>query len=110
MRGHVTAYDTKTGKRVWRAYSMGPDSEILFDPEKTMSLGKPVGKDSSLKTWNGDQWKIGGGSAWGWYLLRSRAQPLLLRHRQPLDLEPGAARRTRRQADRPEVDDVDHRP
>ena len=32
-----------------------------------MSLGKPVGKDSSLKTWNGDQWKIGGGTAWGWY-------------------------------------------
>ncbi len=23
-----------------------------------MMLGKPVGKDSSLKTWNGDQWKI----------------------------------------------------
>ena len=58
---------------VWRAYSMGPDSEILFDPEKTMSLGKPVGKDSSLKTWTGDQWKIGGGSTWGWYLVRSRS-------------------------------------
>ena len=47
--------------------SLGPDNEILFDPEKTMSLGKPVGKDSSLKTWNGDQWKIGGGTAWGWF-------------------------------------------
>jgi len=55
VRGHVTAYDAKTGQRVWRAYSIGPDDEILFDPEKTMSLGKPVGKDSSLKTWNGDQ-------------------------------------------------------
>ena len=32
-----------------------------------MSLGKPVGKDSSIKTWTGDQWKIGGGSTWGWY-------------------------------------------
>ena len=46
---------------------MGPDEDILFDPEKTMSLGKPVGKDSSLKTWTGDQWKLGGGSIWGWY-------------------------------------------
>jgi PQQ-dependent dehydrogenase (methanol/ethanol family) len=27
----------------------------------------PVGKDSSLKTWKGDQWKIGGGTTWGWY-------------------------------------------
>jgi PQQ-dependent dehydrogenase (methanol/ethanol family) len=67
VRCHMTAYDLKTGKRVWRAYSMGPDDEILVDPEKTTSLGKPVGKDSSLKTWNGDQWKIGGGSTWGWY-------------------------------------------
>ncbi len=67
VRGHVTAYDAKTGKQLWRAYTLGPDSETLFDPEKTMSLGKPVGKDSSLKTWNGDQWKIGGGTAWGWF-------------------------------------------
>ena len=67
VRGHVTAYNIKDGKRVWRGYSVGPDDELLFDPEKTVSLGKPVGKDSSLKTWNGDQWKIGGGTAWGWY-------------------------------------------
>jgi lanthanide-dependent methanol dehydrogenase len=62
----VTAYDLKDGKRVWRAYSEGPDNEILVDPEKTTDLGKPVGKDSSLKTWEGDQWKIGGGCTWGW--------------------------------------------
>jgi lanthanide-dependent methanol dehydrogenase len=66
VRCHVTAYDINSGKKVWRAYSMGPDSDILVDAEKTMSLGKPVGKDSSLKTWNGDQWKIGGGSTWGY--------------------------------------------
>jgi PQQ-dependent dehydrogenase (methanol/ethanol family) len=63
---HVTAYDTKTGKQAWRAYSEGPDDQILFDPAKTTSLGKPVGKDSSLATWQGDQWKIGGGCTWGW--------------------------------------------
>ena len=62
----VTAYDLKDGKRVWRAYSEGPDNAILVDPEKTTDLGKPVGKDSSLKTWEGDQWKIGGGCTWGW--------------------------------------------
>ena len=39
----------------------------LIDPEKTTELGKPVGKDSSLNTWKGDQWKIGGGATWGWY-------------------------------------------
>jgi lanthanide-dependent methanol dehydrogenase len=63
---HMTAYDENTGKRVWRGYSEGPDNEILVDPEKTTDLGKPIGKDSSLKTWEGDQWKIGGGCTWGW--------------------------------------------
>ncbi|WP_441243413.1 lanthanide-dependent methanol dehydrogenase XoxF5 [Tardiphaga sp. 768_D3_N2_1] len=63
---HMTAYDLKTGKLAWRAYSEGPDDQIMVDPEKTMALGKPVGKDSSIKTWQGDQWKIGGGCTWGW--------------------------------------------
>lgn len=67
VRCHVTAYDTKTGKQVWRGYSMGPDNEMLVDPQKTTALGKPIGPDSSLKTWEGDQWKIGGGCTWGWY-------------------------------------------
>ncbi len=63
---HVTAYDLKSGKQVWRAFSEGPDDQIMVDPDKTTELGKPVGKDSSLKTWQGDQWKIGGGCTWGW--------------------------------------------
>jgi len=63
---HVTAYDIKDGKQVWRAFSEGSDKEIMVDPDKTTDLGKPVGKDSSLKTWEGDQWKIGGGCTWGW--------------------------------------------
>jgi lanthanide-dependent methanol dehydrogenase len=67
VRGSVTAYNIKTGQRVWRGYSMGPDSDTLIDPVKTTSLGKPVGPDSSIKTWQGDQWKIGGGTTWGWY-------------------------------------------
>ena len=67
VRGWVSAYDIKTGKLAWRAYSEGPDSDLIVDPEKTTMLGQPIGKDSSLKTWEGDQWKIGGGPTWGWY-------------------------------------------
>jgi PQQ-dependent dehydrogenase (methanol/ethanol family) len=66
VRGHMTAYNIKDGKEVWRGYSMGPDSDTLIDPEKTTSLGKPVGADSSTSTWQGDQWKVGGGDTWGW--------------------------------------------
>src|SRR3954467_994882 len=63
---HVTAYDLKTGKQVWRAFSAGPDDKTMVEPEKPTEHGKPVGKDSSIKTWQGDQWKIGGGCTWGW--------------------------------------------
>ena len=66
VRGSVTAYNMADGSLAWRAYSMGPDEDILVD-ENTTHLGKPVGKDSGLNTWEGDQWKIGGGTTWGWY-------------------------------------------
>jgi PQQ-dependent dehydrogenase (methanol/ethanol family) len=71
VRGFLAAYDINTGKQVWKAYSTGPDNEMLIDPAKTMTWTdgalKPVGTDSSLNTWKGDQWKIGGGTTWGWY-------------------------------------------
>jgi lanthanide-dependent methanol dehydrogenase len=67
VRGSVTAYNMKDGKLVWRGYSMGPDSDTLIDAVKTTHLGKPVGKDSGINTWQGEQWKIGGGPTWGWY-------------------------------------------
>jgi lanthanide-dependent methanol dehydrogenase len=71
VRGRMVAYDIKTGKPDWKAYSEGTDAEMIMDPQKTMTWtdGKmaPVGKDSSLKTWKGDQYKLGGGTTWGWY-------------------------------------------
>mgnify|MGYP000669300921 FL=1 len=67
VRGSVTAYNMEDGSLAWRAYSMGPDSDILFDPETTTHLGEPVGPDSGTNTWEGDQWMIGGGTTWGWY-------------------------------------------
>ena len=66
VRGSMTAYNLKDGSLAWRAYSTGPDAEMLVDPEKTTVLGKPIGTDSSLKSWEGDQWTIGGGTTWGW--------------------------------------------
>ncbi|UFM65877.1 methanol/ethanol family PQQ-dependent dehydrogenase [Paracoccus sp. MA] len=67
VRGRVTAYSLADGSEVWKAWSTGPDEEMLVDPENTTHLGKPIGADSSLNSWEGDQWKIGGGTTWGWY-------------------------------------------
>src|SRR5256714_2694032 len=61
VRGHVTAYDINTGKRLWRAYSMGPDSDTL------MGAGFLGPHNAGVSTWSGTQWKLGGGTTWGWY-------------------------------------------
>ena len=80
VRGYISAYNIKDGKMAWRGYSVGPDAEMLIDPAKTMTWAdgkmQAVGKDSSLSTWKGDQWKIGGGTTWGWYSY-DRAENLL---------------------------------
>ncbi|MFT7413839.1 MAG: PQQ-dependent dehydrogenase (methanol/ethanol family) [Methylophagaceae bacterium] len=59
IRGYVQAYGLN-GESLWRAYSTGPDADMLVDPAKTLSMLKPVGQYSSLKSWQGEQWKIGG--------------------------------------------------
>jgi alcohol dehydrogenase (cytochrome c) len=46
IRGYVAAFDAKDGKELWRTYTVpGP--------------GEP-----GHETWQGDDWKTGGGSAW----------------------------------------------
>ncbi|WP_159586861.1 methanol/ethanol family PQQ-dependent dehydrogenase [Chelativorans xinjiangense] len=66
VQGHLTAYNISDGSIAWRAYSIGPDDMTLLDPENTTHLGEPVGADSGTATWEGDQWKLGGGTTWGW--------------------------------------------
>ena len=65
--GFLAARKIDDGSLVWNAYSSGSYKEMLIDPDKTTSMGKPVREDLNLETWNGDQWKIGGGITWGWY-------------------------------------------
>ncbi|MGH8678682.1 MAG: methanol/ethanol family PQQ-dependent dehydrogenase [Burkholderiales bacterium] len=71
VRGYVAAYDINSGNQVWKGYSTGPDDEMLIDPRTTTTWKdgrvQPVGVNSSLDTWKGDLWQIGGGTTWGWY-------------------------------------------
>ncbi|MBV8643398.1 MAG: PQQ-binding-like beta-propeller repeat protein, partial [Candidatus Eremiobacteraeota bacterium] len=61
VRGYLTAYDIASGKRVWRAYSEGPDSDTRIGAD----FSGP--KNAGISTWQGEQWKVGGGTTWGWY-------------------------------------------
>ena len=64
--GRVTAYNIKDGKHgLAGEFAWVRTTDMLIDPAKTTALGKPVGKDSGMKTWEGDQWKIGGGTHLG---------------------------------------------
>lgn len=66
VRGKMVALDLATGKEVWRAYNSGPDNEALIGPDFHPFYAKDQGKDLGMKTWPPDQWKLGGGTIWGW--------------------------------------------
>jgi PQQ-dependent dehydrogenase (methanol/ethanol family) len=66
VRGWLTALDAATGKQAWRAYSTGPDSEVLIGPDFKPFYAMDQGKDLGVKSWPADTWKRGGGAVWGW--------------------------------------------
>jgi lanthanide-dependent methanol dehydrogenase len=66
VRGWLTALDAKTGKIAWRAYTAGPDKDVLIGPRFKPFYDKDKGQDLGTKSWPPDGWKIGGGGVWGW--------------------------------------------
>jgi lanthanide-dependent methanol dehydrogenase len=66
VRGWLTAVDAHSGKIVWRAYSTGPDKDVLIGPRFKPFYSSDKGQDLGVKTWPPDAWKIGGGTVWGW--------------------------------------------
>lgn len=67
VRGRVSAFNAKTGAHMWTGYSTGPDSEVLLDGDANANYPSHKGKDLGVSTWQGDEWKRGGGTTWGWY-------------------------------------------
>jgi PQQ-dependent dehydrogenase (methanol/ethanol family) len=66
VRGYVAALDLKTGLELWRAYSTGPDADVRIGPSFKPFYAKDQGRDLGVATWPGEQWKLGGGTVWGW--------------------------------------------
>lgn len=65
VRGWLTALDAASGRILWRAYSTGPDQDVLIGPGFKPFYKSDQGKDLGVKTWPGEAWKIGGGTVWG---------------------------------------------
>jgi PQQ-dependent dehydrogenase (methanol/ethanol family) len=66
VRGWLTALDLSSGKTAWRAYSTGPDKDVLIGAKFKPFYKMDQGKDLGVSTWPAEAWKIGGGTVWGW--------------------------------------------
>src|SRR5256885_1643346 len=51
VRGWLTALDAATGKQLWRAYSTGPDDDVLIGANFKPFYAQDRGKDLGVKTW-----------------------------------------------------------
>ena len=66
VRGWLAALDANTGKIAWKAYSTGPDKDVLIGPSFKPFYASDRGRDLGVHSWPPDAWKIGGGNPWGW--------------------------------------------
>lgn len=66
VRGWLAALDADDGHIVWKAYSTGPDQDVLIGPNFKPFYKQDQGSDLGVTTWPPDHWKMGGGGVWGW--------------------------------------------
>lgn len=66
VRGWITALDAANGEIAWRAYSTGPDEDVLIGEGFDPFYPQDAEADLGVKTWPPGRWKIGGGTVWGW--------------------------------------------
>ena len=94
MRGWITAVDAQSGKIAWRAYNTGPDSDVLIGPDFKPFYPQYKGQDRGVGTWPPEQWRIGGGTVWGWVTYDPDQNLIFYGTGNPGGLEPrGQARR-----------------
>jgi PQQ-dependent dehydrogenase (methanol/ethanol family) len=67
VRGRLSAFDVNSGQHKWTMYSTGPDKEVGIEGDANANYASHKGKDLGVSTWQGDEWKRGGGTTWGWY-------------------------------------------
>ncbi|HYP79864.1 MAG TPA: PQQ-binding-like beta-propeller repeat protein, partial [Steroidobacteraceae bacterium] len=66
VRGWLAALDVRTGRIRWRAWSTGPDSDVLIGARFRPFYAGDRGQDLGVHSWPGDAWQRGGGTVWGW--------------------------------------------
>ncbi len=62
--GWLKGLDVATGKIVWTARNLGPDTDMLVKPG-VFKAPYDTGPDLGMSSWANDTWKTGGAPVWG---------------------------------------------
>ena len=54
----LSALDAATGRIAWRAYSTGPDQDVLIGPDYKPFYAQDQGQDLGIETWPPEQWGV----------------------------------------------------
>ncbi|MBA3595917.1 MAG: methanol/ethanol family PQQ-dependent dehydrogenase [Methylibium sp.] len=66
IRGFIAALNLNTGIEVWRAFSTGPDVDVLIGAGFNPFYAKDRGADLGAATWPSEfMWQHGGSTVWG---------------------------------------------
>ena len=63
--GWVKGLDLKSGRTVWTAHNIGPDTDMLVRAD-TFKAPYDSGVDLGARSWSNDSWHTGGAPVWGW--------------------------------------------
>jgi PQQ-dependent dehydrogenase (methanol/ethanol family) len=63
--GWIKGLDLASGKVVWTAHNLGPDTDMLA-AAGVFHAPYDGGSDLGVKSWANDSWKTGGAPVWGW--------------------------------------------
>lgn len=66
VRGWLLALDAASGAQVWKAYSTGPDADVLIGADFHPYYASDRGRDLGVHSWQPEGWRLGGGTPWGW--------------------------------------------
>ena len=64
VRGATFALNLGNGSLAWKAFSTGPDADVLIKNSFRPFYPKDQGTDLGASSWPTDQWQIGGGTVW----------------------------------------------
>jgi PQQ-dependent dehydrogenase (methanol/ethanol family) len=66
VRGWIAALEVDSGAIAWRAYSTGPDRDVMIGSSFVPFYDMDRGRDLGVSSWPPDAWRTGGGTVWGW--------------------------------------------